>query len=157
MNYLEKLKDPRWQKKRLFTLDRDSWKCKNCDTAERALNVHHLYYLKDIDPWDYPDAALVTLCGLCHEEWHGLKQLLDQASPYLIVELEWLIQCAKYGPRRQIEDSFEKNIKTIGPVLDWVAVRAIQADNDYSSVIVDCCLLIKEHAYKFKPGGLNAN
>lgn len=65
--YAAKLKDPRWQKKRLMILDRDGWECQTCEDTTKTLHVHHKYYLPDHDPWDYPDSALVTLCEECHE------------------------------------------------------------------------------------------
>ena len=37
--YLEKLKDPRWQKKRLEILERDGWKCMACGEKEKTLRV----------------------------------------------------------------------------------------------------------------------
>lgn len=66
--YSDKLKDPRWQKKRLEILERDNWTCKSCSTTEKTLNIHHLFYLKNIDPWDMPSGFLVTLCEDCHKE-----------------------------------------------------------------------------------------
>ncbi len=67
MKYAEKLKDPRWQKKRLQILERDGWCCQNCCDPENTLHVHHRWYEKGKDPWDYPDECLVTLCEECHE------------------------------------------------------------------------------------------
>jgi len=67
-SYLEKLKDPRWQKKRLKIFERDEWSCQNCASEEKTLCVHHRYYLQGSDPWEYPDEALVTLCEECHKE-----------------------------------------------------------------------------------------
>ena len=66
--YKEKLKDPRWQKKRLKILDRDEWVCQECYDSDSTLHVHHRYYSSGKDPWDYPDSALVTLCEACHED-----------------------------------------------------------------------------------------
>lgn len=66
MTYQEKLKDPRWQKKRLKVLERDDWACQVCYDTESTLHVHHKYYEK-CDPWEYPDDALTTLCDICHE------------------------------------------------------------------------------------------
>lgn len=66
--YLEKLKDPRWQKMRLQILERDEWSCCICYDRESTLHVHHRFYTKGIEPWDYPPEALVTLCESCHEE-----------------------------------------------------------------------------------------
>lgn len=66
-DYFEKLKDPRWQKKRLQILERDKWTCQKCFDNGSTLNVHHKHYLKNKAPWDYPDELLVTLCDDCHD------------------------------------------------------------------------------------------
>ena len=64
--YSEKLKDPRWQKKRLEIFERDGWSCTNCGDKESPLAVHHLSYEKGKDPWDYKSEWLTTLCEPCH-------------------------------------------------------------------------------------------
>lgn len=64
--YAEKLKDPRWQKKRLEILNRDEWKCKACDDSKATLHIHHIAYNKG-DPWDIKDHLLITLCESCHK------------------------------------------------------------------------------------------
>ena len=64
--YSDKLKDPRWQKKRLSILERDCWACCGCGANETTLNVHHLLYFKNTDLWDYEDRFLLTLCEPCH-------------------------------------------------------------------------------------------
>lgn len=71
--YSEKLKDPRWQKKRLEILNRDSFKCKFCRDTEETLHVHHITYGKGKDPWDYPGGNFLTLCETCHESLEGMK------------------------------------------------------------------------------------
>ena len=40
--------------------------------APRAVvfHVHHTYYIFNNAPWEYPDEALITLCGFCHFELH---------------------------------------------------------------------------------------
>jgi len=65
--YAEKLRDPRWQKKRLKILERDEWACQICHDSESTLVVHHRIYIAKTEPWDYPDDLLVTLCENCHE------------------------------------------------------------------------------------------
>lgn len=60
--YAQKLKDPRWQKRRLQILERDHWECQQCFSSESTLHVHHRYYVEAGEPWEYPDSALVTLC-----------------------------------------------------------------------------------------------
>jgi len=65
--YAQKLRDPRWQKKRLEIMSRDKFTCRSCASTERTLNVHHLFYPKGAEPWECPDESLATLCELCHE------------------------------------------------------------------------------------------
>lgn len=67
MTYAEKLADPRWQKKRLEILERDGNHCTNCGEPKTSLQVHHLYYEWGVEPWEYPDDAMQTLCEQCHE------------------------------------------------------------------------------------------
>lgn len=65
--YSEKLRDPRWQKKRLEIMQRDGFKCQNCNANDITLNVHHACYLKGREPWEYDDDILITLCEECHK------------------------------------------------------------------------------------------
>lgn len=74
MTYSDKLRDPRWQKKRLEILNRDAFTCVFCESTEKELHVHHRRYERGKDPWEYPDQALVTLCKDCHERVSGLKE-----------------------------------------------------------------------------------
>lgn len=70
VNYGEKLKDPRWQRKRLEIMDRDEWTCQECGDTTRTLHVHHKKYTGE-NPWDAPDDDLVTICEVCHETAHS--------------------------------------------------------------------------------------
>jgi len=65
MTYAEKLKDPRWQRKRLEIMERDGFACRDCKSTEKTLEVHHCAY-RGGDPWQTPDALLMTLCSECH-------------------------------------------------------------------------------------------
>lgn len=65
--YMERLKDPRWQRKRLAVLERAEWSCEACGTKEVNLQVHHGYYEREAMPWEYPEEALFVLCDPCHE------------------------------------------------------------------------------------------
>jgi len=78
MNYLEKLKDPRWQKIRLEIFQRDNWTCQSCGEITKTLHVHHWTYEKGLEPWDYPLEELVTLCESCHEEETLCRADLEQ-------------------------------------------------------------------------------
>ena len=72
-SYSEKLRDPRWQKKRLEILSRDEFTCQRCFDTSSTLVVHHRSYLAGREPWDYSNEYLVTLCELCHSEEHDLE------------------------------------------------------------------------------------
>src|SRR5262245_31566986 len=65
--YQERLKDPRWQRRRLEVLERAEWRCEGCGTSEVNLQIHHGYYERDAEPWSYPAEALFCLCDTCHE------------------------------------------------------------------------------------------
>jgi hypothetical protein len=64
--YVEKLKDPRWQKKRLEVLAAHDWTCSFCSSTVKSLQVHHGCYLPRTDPWDYPENLLHVVCEDCH-------------------------------------------------------------------------------------------
>lgn len=44
-SYSEKLKDPRWQKKRLEVMESNEFCCEMCGDNESTLHVHHKEYL----------------------------------------------------------------------------------------------------------------
>jgi hypothetical protein len=73
--YSDKLKDPRWQKKRLEILERDNYSCNDCGTGlngGKTLHVHHKEYIFGKDPWDYSEENFITLCEGCHAARHNI-------------------------------------------------------------------------------------
>jgi hypothetical protein len=66
MGYLKLLKDSRWKFRSKSIKERDEFTCKKCGDKKKELNVHHLYYIIGLNPWDYPNNALITLCVDCH-------------------------------------------------------------------------------------------
>lgn len=64
--YAQKLKDPRWQKRRLEILQRDHYTCRECKAQHKTLHVHHCSYAPQLEPWEYSDNDLITLCEDCH-------------------------------------------------------------------------------------------
>ena len=69
--YAKKLLDPRWQQLRLRVFERDGWKCRCCNETSSTLHAHHVAYHPLADgPWDYNDAAIITLCHYCHTDEH---------------------------------------------------------------------------------------
>jgi len=85
MTYAEKLKDPRWQRKRLEILERDDWACQWCGDNTSELHVHHLIYHWDSEPWEYQDEELITLCSSCHEKEKDRKLAIERLTHALTV------------------------------------------------------------------------
>lgn len=79
MTYAERLKDPRWQRKRLERLQLADFACEECSSTTKTLHVHHKFYRKSAMPWEYSDAELEVLCEDCHEEIHHLRLRLNSA------------------------------------------------------------------------------
>lgn len=80
MTYSEKLKHPKWQKKRLEILQRDEFACRECGNDKNTLHVHHGHYENGLAPWEYDDWTLKTLCKDCHED---TQATLEEIHAYL--------------------------------------------------------------------------
>lgn len=72
-SYIELLKDPRWQKKRLEVFQRSNFACEWCEATDKTLHVHHKAYRKGAMPWEYDIDQLECVCESCHEGYHHLK------------------------------------------------------------------------------------
>jgi hypothetical protein len=71
--YKRKLASPYWQRRRLEIMERDKFSCRFCGDKEHELHIHHVAYLPNLDPQDYQDEHLLTLCHACHEGEEKLK------------------------------------------------------------------------------------
>ena len=71
--YRDKLRDPRWQKKRLEIMNRDNWSCQSCGDKETNLQVHHKSYCAG-EPWDVQNHNLITYCERCHKDIEHKKK-----------------------------------------------------------------------------------
>lgn len=69
--YIQKLRDPKWQRKRLEALQSNEFTCEMCGDAESPLHVHHKAYFKGREPWEYDCNQLAVLCESCHKSQHG--------------------------------------------------------------------------------------
>lgn len=74
MTYFQKLRDPRWQKKRLEAMELAGFRCEACGSADHTLNIHHRIYIKGREPWEYELSQLACLCDLCHTDEHTLRE-----------------------------------------------------------------------------------
>lgn len=84
MSYEKKLKLPQWQRRRLEIMKRDEFKCVECGTDEKELQVHHEKYIKGNEPWEYPDELLVTLCRDCHKAKHTPEPATLSENPVIV-------------------------------------------------------------------------
>ena len=121
MKYSEKLRDPRWQKKRLEILSRDCFTCRGCGDKTRTLHVHHRNYQRGKEPWDYANSVLVTLCEDCHEyERTGRTEETDRLlealriNGYLASEIgslaDWVVNYSFEDVNQILVDDLEKQL-----------------------------------------------
>lgn len=86
--YAEKLKDPRWQKKRLHLLELARWECENCHSDSSTLHVHHVFYESKRQPWEYEDNDFMVLCETCHQaiqdKCNSILRMMAVQSTYLV-------------------------------------------------------------------------
>lgn len=97
MTYSEKLKDPRWQKRRLQLLEAANFTCRHCKSTKETLHVHHGVYRKGVEPWDYEDAVMHVLCEGCHEQSETGRRLVNEQfarinPTFLIHFSQWMAQ-----------------------------------------------------------------
>jgi len=119
MSYADKLKDVKWQKKRLEVLENHGWACDMCGASAKVnLQVHHKAYMRGKAPWEYQDDLLAVLCEDCHKAaqrnmevihlcvgFAGIKQINDLAAT--IFEY---IKAEKASPGLAV-DLFENTLK----------------------------------------------
>lgn len=75
--FLERYKDPRWQKLRLLKMEQVDFECECCGSKDITLNIHHKLYVKGAMPWEYGLGELECLCENCHNEKYRLKNILQ--------------------------------------------------------------------------------
>lgn len=95
-----------WKEKSNQIQKRDNYECQWCCRNYRHLEdgnflvVHHKYYIRNLEPWNYQDDdAYVTLCLFCHKEWH--KNL----SAPILNEVDFLIISGIYKEGKNGNDS----------------------------------------------------
>jgi hypothetical protein len=79
-SYSEKLRDPRWLRRRREILQRAQGLCEECFVEGAALQVHHKSYRRGAEPWEYADDDLIALCGGCHADRHEIERIIKEAS-----------------------------------------------------------------------------
>lgn len=91
-----------WKAKREAILARDKHRCTMCgkeESQEEPLHVHHTQYFVGLDPWEYDNNDLVTLCEHCHSMVHleGIHiYRIDEGTPKLLF-VEPCLRCGGTG------------------------------------------------------------
>ncbi len=120
MKYSEKLKDPRWQRKRLEILSRDNWKCTKCGDDKSTLHVHHEKYKGE--PWEIDNSKLKTVCHVCHTKEHA--PILKINSSFQIGNV---IEVSKYWGLEQNKFTITENPNYI-KLMKAKSVRSIKQE-----------------------------
>ena len=69
-NYLMKLRDPKWKERADQIRVARKHTCEVCGTKDAYMHVHHIYYDKNKEPWEYDDECYACLCPNCHSVVH---------------------------------------------------------------------------------------
>lgn len=84
-SYFEKLRDPRWQRRKNEKLIAANYCCEFCGDDRSNLQVHHRWYLKNREPWEYTNEQLEVLCEKHHEMATRIQKLLKERLSLLNV------------------------------------------------------------------------
>jgi len=126
---------------RLKIMERDGFACRKCAAKDKTLHVHHHYYTKGAEPWEYDEEVLVTLCDDCHGQIEKASQQMKLAVGNLMVSNVCSLKCAveviafignarrHYFALEQFDDAFSF-LKYIGDCALSEKVR----DNERSEV-----------------------
>jgi hypothetical protein len=82
--YGAKLSTPEWKKFSQGIRTKRGNYCNSCRRSDIVLNVHHVFYESDREPWEYADDEVVVLCSGCH---HQLHEQLKKFRKYVFGKL----------------------------------------------------------------------
>lgn len=121
--YYKKLKDPRWQRRRLEILEKAGFVCEYCGSSERTMHVHHKAYLKGRDPWDYSDFWLEALCEKCHswleDRLNAMNLMIRTCPVHKLVELEQVISILTLSATAIGNGDLPNDYKSPETPFDW--------------------------------------
>lgn len=82
-----------WQDRSHYIKTRDNLKCQahDCKTPDAILQVHHLDYFSNTDPWNYPDDMLITLCKVCHAKEND--RYLLEGRLFTVLKMKGFLAC----------------------------------------------------------------
>lgn len=141
--YWQKLQDPRWQRKRLEILNRADFKCEKCGDKTTTLQVHHGYYEKGAEPWEYENETLWCLCSSCHL---GTQATMRDAQRELAMfkpeDFDWLapwLRSERTRTRKTLGDVQNAMVAGLGTdhdaFVEWFEVALGHDADELKSVI----------------------
>lgn len=117
MSYKEDLKRASWQEMRLKVFQRDNFRCQaaHCTNiiSDQFLHVHHLDYIPDCKPYEYPMDMLITLCDKCHEKENNRDELEIHLSTTLKMKGFLLGDLLHLSCKIDTDDKFTKALLKI--------------------------------------------
>lgn len=129
--YWEKLRDPRWQQMRLRVMAREKFACQECGDTTTTLNVHHTYYERKKDPWDYYEGSLKCLCEPCHEaaeyERLVLLRMMSDMRLDLQRQIRGFVQGMILEQNPEARYSYESDYVALG----MIAYHDVEFDSRY--------------------------
>lgn len=113
-NYQKILNRKEWQDRSHYIKTRDNLKCQafNCSTPNSILEVHHIDYFANKNPWDYPDDMLITLCHTCHSK-ENTRYLLE-AGLFTVLKMQGFLACdlMAFTALLYTDKNFKQNLLT---------------------------------------------
>ena len=89
--YAERLEDPRWKAKSLEIIRKNFGICFHCGNVPAFPEVHHRWYERGKEPWEYPDCCYAVYCGECHQHAQVLMLQMQQATGVLSLAMQELL------------------------------------------------------------------
>lgn len=96
--YIFLLERREWKAKRDIILFRDKYCCQKCgkdESRDICLHVHHKHYIFGLDPWEYKDSELITLCEDCHSSLHAKEKVPTYRLENGVLEIVELTPCSR--------------------------------------------------------------
>lgn len=119
--YAEKLKDVRWQKKRMEVLEAANYTCRSCYRGQNdgiSMHVHHPVYEKNREPWEYDD--LVAVCDECHAKLENAKKLFCAAIAKIRASDAEVLARAISGTIERLPDERPHAIQIAEATTQWI-------------------------------------
>ena len=96
-------------------MERDEFTCIICKSKTKTLNVHHLRYIKNRDPWEYENDDLLTICEECHSE--VIPEFMEHVNTFTRLMIRQCEGACWITMKELCKPEFIERIYTIVPLL----------------------------------------